>query len=82
MSQDLGIGLEHVVQHVDAVRGAHLRALLQRAHLWVVEVFVGAHEGQQLLLERADLLSCPLSIRDLVQTLTAGLEEFVENWEV
>lgn len=65
VSEDLGVGLQYVVKSVEAVRTANLRALVQRTGLWVVEIFVGAHESQQLQLERADL-RCPFRVGSLV----------------
>ena len=81
VSQDPGVGLQYVVEHVEAVRTADLRAPAQGTGLWVVQVLVGAHQSQQLQLQRADLLCDTFRVR-LVQIPPAGLQKFVENWEI
>lgn len=70
-----------MVEHMEAVSTAHMRSLFERTCLWVVQILIGAHEGQQLQLERADLFSLPIRIDGLVQILPASLHKFVENWE-
>lgn len=55
VSEDQGVGLQHVVESVEAVRPANLWALLQGTHLGAVKVLVGAHSSQQLQLQGAAL---------------------------
>lgn len=81
VSQDAGVGLQHVVEDVEAVGAANLGALAERRAVWVVDVSVGAHEGQQLQLEGTGLLWLPLRVGGLVQRLPAGLQDFVEGRE-
>lgn len=45
VGQDLGVGLQYVVENVEAVCATDLWALLQRTHLWVVKVLVGTHNS-------------------------------------
>lgn len=82
MSQNPRIGLKYMVKHMEAVCTAHMWSLLERACLREVEIFIGAHEGQQLQLERADLFGLPFMIESLVQILPACLHKFMENWEL
>ena len=63
VEQDSGVGLEHVVEHMEAVGAAHLLAGAQRGALRVVEVSVAAHEAQQLRLEGAHLRRPALGVR-------------------
>lgn len=58
VGQDSGVGLEHVVERVEAVGAADLLAGAERRAIGVVEVSVCAHEAQQLHLERAHPLLC------------------------
>lgn len=46
MSQNLRIGLQHVVEDVQAVRAPNLRPQFYGTSLWVVQVPVGAHQSQ------------------------------------
>lgn len=46
VSQDLGVGLQDVVENVEAERAPNLWALLQRTHLWVVKVLVSPHSSE------------------------------------
>lgn len=82
VGQDSGVGLQHVVENVEAVCAADLWALVHRTHLWEVEVLVGAHQRQQLLLQWADLLRHPLKVGDLVQIPPVALQNPVEHWQV
>lgn len=82
MSQDLGVGLQHVVENMEAVNATDLWAPVHRTDLWVVQVFVGAHESKQFHLYWADLLGQPFGVGGLVQTLPACLQQLVENGEV
>lgn len=79
VSQDSGIGLQDMVEHMEAVRTAHIWALLKRAGIWKAQVLVGAHEGQQLHLEGADLFGVSHRTERLVQILPAALQKFMEN---
>lgn len=45
MSEDLGVGLQHVVENVETVRTANLWAQLQGTNLGAVKVLVGAHSS-------------------------------------
>lgn len=66
MSEDLGVGLQHVVENVETVRTANLWALLQGTNLGAVKVLVGAHGSQQLQLQGAALLLHPFRTGQLV----------------
>lgn len=82
MSQDLGVGLQHMVEHMETVNATNLWAPVHRTDLWVVQVLVGAHESKQFHLYWADLLGHPFRVGGLVQILPARLQQFVENGEV
>lgn len=62
VSQDSRVGLQDVVEDMQAVRTANIWALLQMARLWVIQVLVGPHERQQLHLEGADLFGLSFRI--------------------
>ena len=76
VSQDAGVCLQHVVESMQAVGTADLRALNEGGAFREVEIFIGAHESQQLLLEGADLLPRRQS---LVQRLPAAIQGLVER---
>lgn len=81
VSEDLGVGLQHVVENVEAVRAADLWAPLQGANLGAVKVLVGAHGSQQLQLQGAALLLRPSRTGQLVESLPAALQKLVKSRE-
>lgn len=62
VSQDSRVGLQDVVEHMQAICTANIWALLQMARLWVIQVLVGPHERQQLHLKGADLFGLSFRI--------------------
>lgn len=66
VSEDLGVGLQHVVEKVEAVGTADLRAPRQGTDLGAVKVLVGAHSSQQLQLQGAALLLQPFRAGQLL----------------
>lgn len=76
--QDTRVGFQHMVECMEAVGTAHLAALAQWRPLWEVNVPVRAHEGEQLLLQCADLLWHPFQVGGLVKGCPVGIQDFVE----
>lgn len=80
MSQNLRVGLQHVVEDVEAVRAANLRSPCDGTSLGVAQVPVGAHQSQQVRLHRARLLLRRRA--GSAGLFGAVLQELVENGEL
>lgn len=82
MSQNLRVGLQHVVEDVEAVRAANLWPHFDGTSLWVVQVPVGAHQSQQLQLHWADVPCRCFRVGRLIQIFPAILQKLVKNGEL
>lgn len=83
VSQDLRVGLQHVVEDVEAVGAAHLRTPFHGTGLGVAQVPVGAHQSQQVRAHCSDLLRRRgARVGGLVHVFQAVLQELVKNGEL
>lgn len=82
VSQNLWVGLQHVVEDVEAVRAPNLWPHFHGTSLWVVQVPVGAHQSQQLQLHWADVPCRCFRLGRLIQIFPAILQKFVKNGEL
>lgn len=82
MSQNMWVGLQHVVEDVEAVRAPNLWPHFHGTGLWVVQVPVGAHQSQQLQLHWADVPCRCFRVGHLIQIFPAILQKFVKDREL